>query len=720
MKKIICFILLFANICSTKGVESYTSQKYISGRVIDIDGTPIEFVNIYIKGTIDGTTSNGDGSFILETNLTTNITLIASFIGYKEFSMTADINTFDNITITLKPLPNDLNEVVVYAGNYLLKTASSLEQKNTIDLVTTAGSEGDLYKAITLLPGTQAPDVDGRLLVRGGSSRETQTYIDGMHVLSPYTATAGNMVTRGRYSPFLFEGINFSMGGYSSEYSQSLSAILPLETKNESKQTKIGIDIMNVSLGGGGTEAWDKGSSSFNFGITDLDVYNKVFAPNDKKMWNKPYRQYSGQNQLRFELGKDTYLKTYAAYDKTKFNLIQTDPFAVTKRGLNYDEDNLYLNTTFNKKYTNGVKLFSGVAYSLNNKKIDNALTENDRVDDKEQEIHIKSKVGKRLNNLYRLEFGADAMIRRYDLTYQTLQSEEVELKQSIIGAYLANDFNLTSNLFLNLSSRLEYTTLNKTSAFLPRIALNYQLKKWNFSGVVGIYQQNASNDYLMYNTRLLNEKNIQTQLGAYYQHKSHIIRLELYNKQYNQLSFKNEERIYSAGDGYSRGVDIFINDNNFLRYWDYTIAYSYNDTKRTQDNYSQRVTPSYVTQHNLSLSLRYTNYKLKSIIGVTNRFASGRHFHNPNKEGNMNDQSPIYNSLDVSYTFLAHKRLIVYASASNILNRKNIFGYQYSSKQNSSENYDRQSIKRQQNQSFYIGFFLTIGKNIAYDASNF
>lgn len=725
MKNLIWGILLFINIQSVEATifpffENKAQSNQIKGKVVDNNGIPLEFVNIYIKGTIEGTTSDENGSFILETSLVGNLTLIASFIGYKEFSLTDDVEAFNDLIITLAPLANNLDEVVVYAGNYMLKTASSLEQKNTIDLVTTAGSEGDLYKAITLLPGTQAPDVDGRLLIRGGSSRETQTYIDGMHVLSPYTANVGNMNTRGRYSPFLFEGINFSMGGYSSEYSQSLSAILPLETKNESNQTKFGIDIMNVSLGGGGTKAWHKGSSSFNFAITDLDMYNKVFDSNGRKEWNKPYRQYSGQNQLRFELSKNTYLKTYVAYDKTKFNLIQVDPFELTQRGLTYDEDNLYLNTTFNKKNDNGFKLFSGIAYSLNNKDLVNALVQNDKFDNKEQEIHIKSKASQRLSNLYRLEFGSDVMIRRYDLSYYDLDSSEVNIKQNIIGVYLSNDFNLCSKLFLNLSDRLEYTSLNRSYTFLPRVALSYQLQKWNFSGVIGLYQQSASNDYLMYNDKLSNERNMQAQLGAYYQHKSHIVRLELYNKQYNKLSLLNKDGLHSIGNGYSRGVDIFINDNKFSRYWDYTIAYSYNDTKRSQDYYEQRGTPSYITKHNLSLSVRYTNYNLKSIIGVSNRFASGRHYHNPNKDGYMNSQSPVYNSLDISYTFLAHKKLIIYASASNILNRNNLFGYKYNSKQNLDGSYDSSPITKQQNQSFYIGFFLTLGKNIAYDASNF
>ena len=694
--------------------------KQIIGKVVDSNGAPLEFVNIYIKGTTEGTTSSEDGKFILETQLTGTVTLVASFIGYEPFSITNDISQLNNITIKLLASATDLGEVVVYAGNYSLKSASSIEQKNAVDLVTTAGSGGDLFKAIALLPGAQASTVDGRLLIRGGSSREAQTYIDGMHVLSPYTASTGNISSRGKYSPFLFEGINFSMGGYSSEYSQSLSAILPLDTKSESKHSKLGFSLMNVLIGTGGTKAWDKGSVSFNLDVTDLDLYNKIFDPEVRNKWNKPYRQYAGQSQLRFELGKNTYLKTYMAYDKTLFNLIQSDPFANASRNLDYDEDNLYLNATFNKKYENGWKLFSGVAYSLNDKNILNGLTSGDEVDDKEQELHIKAKAGKRITGLYKFEAGMEMMDKHYDQTYTDGTDYKTNIHQSITAAYLSNDFNLTSDLFLNLSSRVEHTSLDKSYAFLPRLALGYQLKNWNFSGVIGLYQQNASNENLRYNKLLSNERNIQSMLGIYYQQSGQIVRLEMYNKRYSRLPLIENGQLLSNGNGYSRGIDLFISNTRFLKYWEYTIAYSYNDTQKKEGDFPYKAAPSYVTAHNLATTLKYTNYGLRSIIAVTNKFASGRPYHDPNRNGFMNAKTSSYNSFDISYTFLAHKKLIIYASASNIFNRKNVYGYNYNTTPGPNGSFARVPIRALSNQSFYIGFFITLGKNVAYDASNF
>lgn len=85
-----------------------------------------------------------------------------------------------------------------------------------------------------------------------------------MHVLNPYTATGINSPARGRYSTFMFSGVNLESGGAPLEYGDALSAVLPLETKDKSPINKLGINASTVGFGGGGTRAFDKGSLSVN------------------------------------------------------------------------------------------------------------------------------------------------------------------------------------------------------------------------------------------------------------------------------------------------------------------------------------------------------------------------------------------------------------------------------------------------------------------------
>ena len=286
------------------------SQIQIQGYVRDENSKGIAFANVYIENTVDGTSTDENGHFVLETEEKGSVTLIASFVGYKPFSITSDVSKLNNLAINLKPDLTNLNEVVVTAGSFQLKGGSNLEKKNAIDLVTAAGSEGDLYKSITNLPGAQISGTDGKLQVRGGSSYETQTYIDEMHVMSPYTSMPANTAVRGRHSTFIFDAINFSTGGFSPEYTQSLSSVLPLSTKDESTITKIGASLTSVGLGTGGTKSWDKGSASFDVNYTNLEPYTKLIFPDEKPDWDKYYQGISAANQFRFKLEDKTYLKT--------------------------------------------------------------------------------------------------------------------------------------------------------------------------------------------------------------------------------------------------------------------------------------------------------------------------------------------------------------------------------------------------------------------------
>ena len=125
-----------------------------------------------------------------------------------------------------------------------------------LDIVTTAGAAGDFVAALQTLPGTTTVNEDGRLFVRGGDATETQVFIDGLRVFQPFNATANNIPTRGRFSPFLFKGITFSTGGYSAEYGQALSGVLLLNTTDLPDQEKTDISIMSVGGGVGHTKIW--------------------------------------------------------------------------------------------------------------------------------------------------------------------------------------------------------------------------------------------------------------------------------------------------------------------------------------------------------------------------------------------------------------------------------------------------------------------------------
>lgn len=103
-------MLLYA--CSLLVGTAYAQQRTITGTVKGEDGAGLPGVNIVVKGTAQGTTSNIDGRFRLEVPGNEAV-LLFSYIGYLSKEMTVGSQT--EISISLEPDATELQEVVVTA-----------------------------------------------------------------------------------------------------------------------------------------------------------------------------------------------------------------------------------------------------------------------------------------------------------------------------------------------------------------------------------------------------------------------------------------------------------------------------------------------------------------------------------------------------------------------------------------------------------------------------
>ena len=249
------------------------SQTIISGTITEKNGTPILGANVYLDGTYDGASSDIDGNFSFTTEETGTQTLKVTFISFEEYVLIQDVSEMLSLKVALREDVNSLETVVLSAGTFEASDNSKVSVLKPLDVVTTASALGDFVGALQTLPGTSTVSEDGRLFVRGGDAGETQIFIDGIRVFTPYTPSTNNIPSRGRYSPFLFDGITFSTGGYSAEYGQALSSVLLLNTIDEPVQEATNVSIMSVGGGLGHTEKWDTSSLSVNTSYINLAPY---------------------------------------------------------------------------------------------------------------------------------------------------------------------------------------------------------------------------------------------------------------------------------------------------------------------------------------------------------------------------------------------------------------------------------------------------------------
>jgi hypothetical protein len=255
---------------------SVHAQTVVKGRVVDQQNVAVIGANVYIDGSYDGSVTDENGDFQFKTSETGVKTLIISYLSYDTFKKTGDVSALSDLTVKLKESVTSLDAVVITAGTFEAGEKARISVLKPLDIVTTAGAAGDIIGALTTLPGTQTVGEDGRLFVRGGEANETQTFVDGMRVAQPYGPTANNTPTRSRFSPFLFNGVSFSTGGYSAEYGEALSSVLSLNTIAEPTQNQTDISFMTVgSRDLGNTRKWDKQSVTFNLSYINLGPYQK-------------------------------------------------------------------------------------------------------------------------------------------------------------------------------------------------------------------------------------------------------------------------------------------------------------------------------------------------------------------------------------------------------------------------------------------------------------
>ena len=693
------------------------AQEVISGTVTDPNGIPISGANVYFEGTYDGASTGEDGKFNFETSETGLQNLIVSMISYETYMQAGDITYFKDLTIELIEAINQLSGVTLTAGTFEAGDNSKVSVLKPLDIVTTAGAAGDFVAALQTLPGTSTVGEDGRLFVRGGAAGETQVFIDGLRVFQPFNATANNMPTRGRFSPFLFKGITFSTGGYSAEYGQALSSILLLNTTDVPDQEKTDISVMTVGGGLGHTKIWGDESLSINASYINLAPY-QALVPNDQDAkWNKPYESISGEAVFRSKKEKSIF-KFYTGFNHSNLDIEQEDINFDNLVNFRLKNNNLYLNSSYKYFFANDWTLNAGASISSDRNRI---TVVQDAIESQETGSHLKLKVGKNFTNRFRLDTGVEYFITDYHDSFNSQSGlmANSKLQDQLSAAFAEADIFFSNRFAMKLGLRGEQSSTLGDFNLAPRISLAYKSgTNGQFSLAYGEFYQNPLTESLKFDTGLESEKTTHYILN--YQHvvDGKTFRTEAYYKSYDQLTKFDTERptfdsqYSNLGNGYAKGLDIFWRDNSSVKFLDYWVSYSYLDTKRDGQNFKEKATPSFAPKHNFSLVTKYFITDWRSQVGLSYTHASGRPFDNPNTPGFLSEKTKSYNNLSVNWAYLLSQQKILYFSISNVAGFNNVYGYQYTNSPDTNGVFDRRAIRPTADTFFFVGFFWTISKD--------
>ncbi|MBK1894738.1 TonB-dependent receptor [Chryseobacterium paridis] len=708
----------------------------------------ISEINVTLKGTYDGATTDANGKFSFETSEKGSHVLTFTHPKYIDVEKAIVIENQDlTVNAELKEQISEIDAVVISAGSIEAsdkKRATAL--LTPIDVYTTAGADGQISSALTYLPGVQKVGESEGLFIRGGTGTESKIFMDGSLINNYFSSSVPGIAGRDRFNTSLFKGNVFSSGGYSALYGQALSGALMLESVDLPDQSSYDFGISPIFLSGGFQKLSEDKNHSYGatLGYSLLSLMQKVLNFNTDFI-DAP-QGLNGDANFRIKTKSGGFFKYYGMYD--------TNKMGVRTESLEPDSDyalvrlsgkNTYHNLSFKQKFGRYL-LNTGASYSYNRSDLNFSGETNDIESAKTQllttgnYINFKAVLERKINKISAVRGGFEL-----NNTDEKLNFEEVKkhYQDFISSVFAETDLGFSNQLSAKVGVRAENSSFLHQSNIAPRLALAYRLaQNWTTSFAYGLFYQNPESKYINGPAHLDFQKSQHYILQVQRTSEGRSLRLEAFYKKYDQLiKVKNianidsqnqpvQTAINNDGYGYAKGLELFWRDKKTFENIDYWISYSFLDSKRDFMNYPVSLKPNFASEHTLSVvgkrfipewklgvNLSYTYAKGRPYYDIATKDVNGEVVNFTRSEGRLKD----YNALNLSFNYLPNlgkkdsKVFTVFVlSISNVLGSKNMYGYNFSQDGSRSS-----AVVPPVNTFVFVGAFISFGVDKTQDAIN-
>lgn len=221
-------------LCLLSPLYLYAQNGVVKGKVVDaLDGAPIEFASIYIKGTNNVTESDRFGQFALKTDSLGEVHLIASRIGYDAQTQVIDLadSLSKNIVFALEPGKSDI-EVVVKTSELEDARAIKEDVEEFAYLPSTTGNVESILPSIALgVSVSAAGELSSQYNVRGGNYDENLVYVNDFEIYRPQLVRSGQQEGLSFPNADLMKSLTFSSGGFAPLYGDKMSSVMDIRYK---------------------------------------------------------------------------------------------------------------------------------------------------------------------------------------------------------------------------------------------------------------------------------------------------------------------------------------------------------------------------------------------------------------------------------------------------------------------------------------------------------
>ncbi len=698
---VLCCIRLFAQ-----------SPAVLTGTITGDTREPLPFVNVYIGGTFDGTMTDEHGNFRFSTNATGDVELIASMVGYRQYSSIISLTAGEDVhfEIFLQSTVIETQTVVVSASSYGTEEGKGVVL-TPMEILMTPGGAADIFQTLKTLPGLTQVSESAELYVRGGDPTETVTLFDQASLYHPYTYESAYGGLFSNLNTNIVKSMYFSSGGFSAKYGNVLSGVLDIQSANEPVNPAYNI---GVNLAGAGFSAHiPVAREKFGFRFDARQTYTK------------PLMVLHG-TQNEFTLipeSRDASLLLSGRYSDTGRAKVYA-LFADDRQGVKIDRPeysgafegaskNYLVNLQHSDMVTGSLLVRSSVSTNRYTGEWKLGVLDLERIDEVSK---FRSDAVYEPGQSYRLLFGGEAEKRTFrylgtipDNDYDLRPGAErtsldVSLGGTRVGLYGEIEYVRIPGLDgLFVIGGVRFDRINEIgSSWLdPRFSAGYLLGDHSTIRLSwGIFRQNP--DPRLYDPANGNP-DLKPMKAAHYiaaydfsPGENTNLRIEAYHKEYSDLPLEHPSLNYdNSGRGYARGVDVLMK-GRFSPKIDGWLSYGYIDTKRMWLDYESYAPSSYDVTHSFTLIAKYT-IRNDLRTGINYKYATGRPYtpvagailhagpdvyeplYGPQHSARYRD----YHRLDFRLMYfnriMGRYFTVFYLECLNVLNVQNLFGYTYS-----------------------------------------
>ena len=703
MPRSLILSILFLLLGSTSALQAQDARE-LRGRITNSSDDPLSKVQILDQATRRQLTETGKGGeFHLSfPDSVERVSLLFLAEGYQSKVMLLRPSS-QIYRIILFEAQRSIEGVTVSRRRLLPISgyAPLTSRFTTLDILMTPRALGDILGGLMEDPDAQSSDTDGRLSLQGGAPYESQVYIDGLRLPNPYSLSSKNSSVRSILSPSECKEINLLSGGYSASMGQALSGVIQILSR-DTKDVKPGSFVSLSSIGP--SFIWGLGAPSsatkleLSASYTDLSLYDRVMPS------AYPYTRSFYSPSLTASLWHDlpqAVLKAQLSY--TGMGIGYRPNASMPTFNSRLREDRYYGRLTYVRSLSTACQLEVGAHTQYSDFSGSSLVAPQDQVLD--HDLYAEARLAlKYSGDPFSILGGLDYSWRDYRESYELTGGRyHLNFSSHLPVSFLEVSY-LHRGLSLSAGLRGEYASVLRAWSLAPRLYAGYRHGRHVFSASWGRYTQLPEKEILRFMPALKSNRSEISQLSYSYGDKTPLVQLSLFYKSYQHLTRSLAEgypkHFDDQGGGETYGLTLFHKGS--LGSIDYSTSYSYTQARLSYDRYLRPLAPSYVSPHTFRLTAKYWSGALKSLLGCSFYIDAGA-------KGYSYDLTPIQlpmrSRLDLSWSYIASKKMLLHLGCTNVLGTTNYWGIEpdpLSPKEGT-------RISPPSTRFFYIGCFITL-----------